>query len=164
MDTTLTTTDYLAYIDVLYMPGITVYGTLSGRLMLTKQGRLILTTVEGTKEAPIYKEIMNVAAGQVKKIRITLDQLSIKTDDKVYRMSVAPYTVPMIATGGVVGSVAAYALYARSGAPSFIQTLRSQGMQVIYTGFAKIFGLTLLTLAGIFAVFIVSFLIFGDWL
>lgn len=164
MDTTSTTPDYLAYIDVLYMPGITVYGTLSGRLMLTKQGRLVLTTVEGTKEAPIYKEVMNVATGQIKKFRVTLDQVSIKTDDKVYRMSVAPYTVPMIATGGVAGGVAAYALYARSGAPSFIQTLRSQGIPVIYTGFAKIFGLTLLILAGIFVVFILSFLIFGDWL
>jgi len=154
--TTPTATLQLTHIDGTYYPGVTVYGALAARLEL-KGDRLILTTVEGTAEAPINKEIFNCALSEVQKIRSMLDEIRITVDGKSYRMSVAQYAGPVMASGGVAGTAVAAGMYKKSGADVFLQTLRNKGVTISRIGYGKVFGIAVIIavvliaiLAGIF--------------
>lgn len=125
------------FIDVSYYPGMTVYGMLPARLEL-KDGRLSLTTVEGTKEEPVYKELFNASVAEVKKVRSMLDEFKVTIGDKTYRMSVAQYSTPIVATGGVVGPGVAAGMYHKSGAPAFLDKLSQQGVMVTRFGYGKL--------------------------
>jgi len=153
-------TQPLTYIDVTYYPGVTVYGATPARLEV-KGDRLTLTTAEGTPEQPVYNEVFNISFSEVKKVRSLLDEIRITLADKSYRMSVAQYSTPAIAVGGVVGAVAATNMHRRSGAVAFLQTLRERGVPVSYVGYAKGFGIAALIAGVIFAGFVVAAMLYG---
>lgn len=145
------TTQTITHIDVSYYPGITVYGMLPARLEL-KNDRLVLTTVEGTKEAPIYKEVFNVALGEIEKVQSILDEIRVKTGGKSHRVSVAQYSTPAIAAGGVAGTALAAGMYHKSGASAFISHLRDKGITVTRLGYGKMFGLAAIAAVVLIAV------------
>ncbi len=155
-DSTKTTT----YIDGTYFPGVTVYGALAARLVITDDGRLVLTSAEGTPETPVYKEIFNVSAGEVRKISMTADQLTIKLAEKTYRMSVSQYVTPLIAAGGVVGAAVAYGLQRKSGAKAIVDALRALGIKVSYTGIGKLYAIAMAIALGVIVVAVLGYMIF----
>ena len=148
------------YIDGMYFPGVTVYGSMAARLVITNDGRLVLTSVEGTSEMPVYKEIFNVSAGEVRKINVTADQLTIKLANKTHRMSVSQYVTPLIAAGGVVGGAVAYGLQQKSGAKAIAEALQALGIKVSYTGIGKLYLLAMIIALGIIAVAVVGIMIY----
>lgn len=56
-----------SYIDVTYIPGVTVYGSRPARLTWSDD-KITLTKVEGTKEAPVYTEVFNTGLDRLKKL------------------------------------------------------------------------------------------------
>lgn len=144
----------------MYFPGVTVYGSMAARLVVTDDGRLVLTSVEGTSEMPIYKEIFNVPVGEVRKINVTADQLTIKLANKTYRMSMSQYVTPLIAAGGVVGGAVAYGLQQKSGAKAMAEALRALGINVSYTGIGKLYAIAMLIALGVLAAAVIGYMIF----
>lgn len=142
MDQTTSTPQQATYIDVAYYPGITVYGMLPARLEL-KGDRLVLTTVEGTNESPIYKEIFNIALSEIQKVKSMLDEIKVVIAGKSYRVSVAQYAIPAMATGGIAGAAVAAGMYQKSGARAFLNALREKGITVSRIGYGKVFVIAL---------------------
>lgn len=128
------------YIDVTYFPGMTTFGTLPARLEV-KDDRLVLTTSEGTKESPIYKEVFNASIAEIQKVRSMLDEMRIVINDKSHRVSVAQYASPVMAAGGVAGTAVAAGMYKKTGADQFLALLKDKGVTVSHLGFGKTFGL-----------------------
>lgn len=151
-----TPTQPITHLDVSYFPGITVYGMLPARLEL-KDDRLVLTTVEGTKEAPVYTEIFNVALGEIKKVQSILDEIRVKTGGKSHRVSVAQYATPVMAAGGVAGTAVAAGMYHKSGASAFLGQLREKGVSVSRLGYGKMFGIAAAAAVALIAVGIAIF-------
>lgn len=141
------------YIDVTYIPGVTVYGTLAARLQWSADNRLSLTAVEGTAEAPVYKELFNVPVGEIVSVRSMLDEIKIVTKQGKFRISVSHSSTPVIAAGGAVGIAAAYGMYKKTGADKWIARFREHGVSVRRIGYGAIVGIALgvsaLLIAGI---------------
>jgi len=151
----------LAYIDVLYYPNGTFYGATAARLVVTNDKRLVLTSAEGTPEAPVYKEIFNVTAGEVRKISLMVDQLTVKLTGKTHRMSVSQYMVPALAAGGIVGGAVAYGMEKKSGAAKFVAVLRSLGIPVSHMGIGKLYGISALIALALIAAIALGVYLFG---
>jgi hypothetical protein len=132
------------YIDVLYIPGKTMYGTLPARLEWKADNTLTLTTVEGTKEAPVYKELFNSPVGQIKKVSSMLDELKIFTQSGVFRISVAQHSTPFIAAGGPAGAAVGYGMYKKSGADKWLARLKENGVKVSRLGYGGLLGVAFL--------------------
>ena len=150
------------FIDVMYTPGLTVYGMLKARLELTPDDHLKLTTVEGTAEAPVYKEVFNMPLTDIVKINSTVDQLTIVTKTGKYRVSVAQYSTPAIATGGVAGAAVAYGMYKRSGAEQWVNNLKDKGVQVKRFGYGKLYGVAFLGAAVFIAVAVLVYFLLNQ--
>ena len=139
---TLTSQTGPMYLDVTYFPGSTVYGSVNARLEWTVNNHITLTTVEGTSEAPQYKQLFDVSLAEITSVRFTLDVVRFKTMQGTFRVSVAQYAGPAVATGGVAGIAVAYSLQKRSGVSTWEQRLKASGVRVIRFGFLKLFGIT----------------------
>ena len=144
----------------MYFPGVTVYGSVAARLVITDGSKLVLTTVEGTSEQPVYKEVFDVSAGDVRKISLLADQLTIKLANKTYRMSISQYVTPLIAAGGVVGGAVAYGLEQKSGAKAFAEALRALGIKVSYTSVGKLYAIVIAIVIGLFAATFIGLIVY----
>lgn len=142
------------YLDVIYNPGITVYGQLRARLVWTKDDKLSLTTVEGTPETPIYNELFNVPIGEIVKISSIMDEIRIVTPQGKFRVSVAANSTPAIAAGGVAGAAVAYGMYKKSGADKWIERFRAHGVAVSRLGYGAVYAF-----AGGIAVLLIAIII-----
>lgn len=148
------------YLDVTYFPGVTVYGSVNARLEWTASNRVTLTTVEGTPEAPLYKRILDVSLGEITSVHFTLDAVRFKTTQGTFRVSVAQYAGPAVATGSVAGAAVAYSLRKRSGVSAWERRLKASGVRVVSFGFLKLFGITLGVMILILGVIIAAYVAF----
>ena len=148
-----------AYIDVMYIPGITVHGMTRARLEWKLDNTITLTTAEGTPEQPIYKEIMNVPVSDIKKVKSVIDEIKIVTPKASYRMSVAQYSTPAIAGGGVAGTAVSYGMYKKSGADKWLQRFKDNGVAVSRLGFGAFIGIALAGAAVVIAIALGIFLL-----
>ncbi len=157
MKSSVTPPNTPTFIDVMYIPGFTVYGMVRARLELTPDNHLKLTTAEGTADAPVYKEIFNVPLSDIVKINSMVDQLTIVTKTGKHRVTVAQYSTPAVATGGVAGAAVAHGMYKKSGAEQWVQQLKDKGVQVKRFGYGKLYGFAFL---GAMAFIVVAMLIY----
>lgn len=128
-----------SYIDVTYIPGVTVYGSGPARLTW-EDDKIALTKVEGTKEAPVYTEVFTAGLGQIEKVVVVLDQIRFYVNGKRYNMSVAQYATPAVAVGGVAGIVVGASMYQKSGAPKLLEWLTAKGVRVKRFGYGALTG------------------------
>lgn len=147
------------YIDVLYIPGKTMYGTLPARLEWKPDNTITLTTVEGTAEAPLYKQVLNTPVAKIQKISSMLDEIKIITETSKVRMSVAQYSTPAVAAGGIAGVAVGYGMYKKTGADIWLQRFKDNGVHVSRLGYGAIFGIALGVAVAIIAVAFGIFLI-----
>lgn len=69
-----------------------------------------------------------------------LDQIRFYINGKRYTVSVAQYSTPVIATGGVVGVAVGAGMYQKSGAPKLLEWLTSKGVRVTRFGYGALVG------------------------
>lgn len=129
----------VTYLDVTFIPGVTVYGSGPARLSWAND-RLTLTKVTGTKQEPVYTEVFNVGAGEIEKVSIMVDEVRVFVNGKRYRMSVAQYSTPLIGAGGVAGVAVAAGMYKKSGASHLIEWLTQKGIRVTRFGYGALIG------------------------
>lgn len=126
--------------NVIYRPGVTVYGSLPAQLQWTEDDRVILTTVGGTPDAPVHQQLFNVHPGEFQSVKSTLDTLKFTLNGQSVSVSVIPQASIAMRTSSIYGLIAANSAYKKSGAETWLEALRAQGVTTSRFGYGKMVG------------------------